>query len=144
MKFDLSGYPKVRYSQKPLLSSQIVCISDVYDALSQRRNYKNDYPPKMIYDIMTREKGTTFDPALLEHFFKITGVWPVGTIVSLSDGRVAVVRENNEDDILSPKVEVISPAEKKGLVDLRAVREENRIEHSLNPLTEGKAYLPFV
>lgn len=144
LRFNLSGYPKISYYQKPHNASLIVTICDVYDALSQRRNYKNDYPPKMIYDLMMKEKGTTFEPQLLDNFFRVMGVWPVGTIVSLSNGRVAVVRENNEDDIFSPKVETIDAKGKRELMDLRGAEGKNRIEHSLNPLTEGKEFLPFI
>ncbi len=144
LKYDLSGYPKVSFYEKPHIASLIVSICDVYDALSQRRGYKNDYPPKMIYDLMVREKGTTFEPQLMDKFFKIMGVWPVGTIVALSDGRTAVVREENEDDIFSPKVEVISPKDERETIDLKLAGGKNKIEHSLNPLTEGKQYLPLI
>ncbi|MFH1458382.1 MAG: HD domain-containing protein [Candidatus Omnitrophota bacterium] len=143
LKFNLSGYPKIDYALKPHIASHIVCICDVYDALSQRRNYKNDYPPKMIYEIMIKERGTTFNPELLDTFFKFMGVWPVGTLVSLNDASIAVVRENNEDDIFSPKVEILAPGEKKGWVDLKTERNKS-IERYLNPLTEGKAYLAFI
>ena len=108
----------------------------MYDALSQRRSYKNDYPPNMIYDLMMREKGRAFEPQLLDKLFKIIGVWPVGTIVRLSDGRIAVVREENEDDIFSPKVEVISPLDKKETIDLKKEEAKIKIERSLNPLSE--------
>jgi putative nucleotidyltransferase with HDIG domain len=144
LKYDLSGYPKLAFIQRPHIASLIVCICDVYDALCQRRGYKADYPPNMIYDIMIREKGATFEPVLLEKFFKIMGVWPVGTIVALSDGRIAVVRQVNEDDIFFPKVEVIWPADKREAVDLRTLKEKNKIERSLNPLAEGKDYLSLI
>lgn len=144
LRYNLSGYPKLSFDNKCHLVSLIVSICDVYDALSQRRGYKNDYPPKMIYDLMMKETGTTFEPQLVDKFFKIMGVWPVGSIVVLSDGRVAVVREQNEDDILSPKVEVISPADKKEIIDLKLEGGRNKIERSLNPLTEGKEYLSLI
>ncbi len=145
LKYDLSGYPKMSYPVKPHLVSQIVCICDVYDALSQRRNYKNDYPPKMIYEIMIKEKGTTFDPEQLETFFKFMGVWPVGTLVALSDSSVAVVREINENDKFSPKVEILAPGphQKKGWLDLK--KEQGiKIDRYLNPLTDGRAYFAFI
>ncbi|MFH0826575.1 MAG: HD domain-containing phosphohydrolase [Candidatus Omnitrophota bacterium] len=145
LKYDLSGYPKLTYPLKPHIASQIVCICDVYDALSQRRNYKNDYPPKMIYEIMMKEKGTTFNPELVQTFFKFMGVWPVGTLVALNDSSVAVIREINESDIFSPKVEILAPGpgQKKGWLDLK-IDQGKRIDRYLNPLTDGKAYLAFV
>jgi hypothetical protein len=98
----------------------------------------------MIYDIMIKDKGTTFEPDLLDKFFKIMGVWPQGTIVVLSDGRIAVVREENEDDIFSPKVEVIAPADKKEVIDLKSVKEKLKIERSLSILKEGREYLSSI
>lgn len=144
LRYDLSGYPKVSFYKKPHIASLIVSICDIYDALSQRRGYKNDYPPKMIYDLMMKAKGTTFEPHLLDRFFKIIGVWPVGTIVALSDGRIAVVRQENEDDIFSPRVEVIAPEDKREAIDLKMAEGRNKIERSLNPLNEGKEFLPLI
>lgn len=144
LKYDLSGYPKIAFYCKPLGASLIVSICDVYDALSQKRGYKSDYPPEMIYDIMIKERGTAFDPELLDKFFQIMGVWPIGTIVSLSDSRIAVVREVNEDDIISPKVEILPPKETREIIDLKLTKDTLKIERSLNPLTEGKQYLPYV
>ncbi|OGW73559.1 MAG: hypothetical protein A3J72_06670 [Nitrospirae bacterium RIFCSPHIGHO2_02_FULL_40_19] len=144
LKYDLSGYPKTPFRRKPHIASLMVSICDVYDALSQRRGYKNDYPPKMIYELMIKERGASFEPELLDKFFKIIGVWPAGTIVSLNDGSVAVVREVNEDDIFAPKVEVIEPENKKELIDLSAYKIKLSIERSLNPLNEGKKYLPLI
>jgi putative nucleotidyltransferase with HDIG domain len=144
LKYDLSGYPKVTYPKALHPVSLIVCICDVYDALSSRRNYKNDYPPKMIYDLMMKERGTTFEPRLLDIFFRIFGVWPVGTIVVLSNEKVAIVRKINEEDIFSPVVEVVAPVEPKGLLDLKGGQGEIKIERSLNPLSDGKEYLVFV
>lgn len=144
LRYDLSGYPKLAFPRNPHTASLIVSVCDVYDALSQRRSYKNDYPPNMIYELMAREKGRAFPPELLDKFFKIIGVWPVGTIVRLSDERIAVVREENDADIFSPKIEVVAPCERKESLDLMALGGKIKIENSLNPLNEGKAYLPFV
>jgi len=144
LKYDLKGYPKLPSPQKPHIASLIVSICDVYDALSEKRSYKADYSPDMIYNIMMKEKGTFFDPSLIDKFFEIVGVWPIGSIVSLSDGRVAVVRDENEDDIESPKVEVIHPQEQRELIDLHERKGSLKIEHFLNPWKEGKDFLHLV
>jgi HD-GYP domain-containing protein (c-di-GMP phosphodiesterase class II) len=144
LRYDLKGYPKLSFTQKPLIASLIVSICDVYDALNERRSYKNDYPPNVIREIMLKEKGGGFDPNLLDSFFKLMGVWPIGTIVSLSDARVAIVREENDDDIFSPKVEVVFPTEKKEFIDLKEKKGEVVITRSLNPLRDGKEYAQLV
>jgi putative nucleotidyltransferase with HDIG domain len=144
LRYDLTGYPKLNFYQKPHIASLIISICDVYDALSQRRGYKGDYPPETIYSIMTKEKGAAFEPRLLDRFFEIIGVWPVGTIVLLSDDRIAVVREENEDDIFFPRIEVIAPLDKKEIIDLREAKQSLKIARSLNPSKEGKDYLSCI
>jgi len=144
LKYDLSGYPKLAFAHKPHVASMIVSICDVYDALSARRGYKQDYPPDLIYNIMTKDRGTAFEPELVDRFFRIMGVWPIGSIVALSDGRVAVVTDENEDDVYSPKVEVIHPADKKEELDLKGQKENIKIARFMNPWKEGKEFLGLI
>ena len=144
LKYNLKGYPRLSLPQKPHIASMIVSICDVYDALLERRSYKADYAPDMIYNLMTRERGVSFEPALIDKFFTVMGVWPIGSIVSLSDGRIAAVIEENEDDVLSPKVEVIHPADKREIIDLRGTKESIKIGRFLNPWKEGKEFLHLI
>lgn len=143
LRYDLTGYPKVAYPQKPHIASLMISICDVYDALALKRTYKLDYPPNKIYELMMMNKGKLFEPLLLDKFFQGIGVWPVGTIVSLSDESVAVVREINEEDIFSPKVEVVAPESKKETINL-AKTKTVRIIEALNSHGKGKEYLRFL
>ena len=143
LRYDMKGYPRLRFNQALHTSSLIVSICDVYDALAQRRSYKRDYPPNLIYEFMNREKGGLFHPQLLDKFFQIFGVWPLGTILLLSNKVIAIVREQNQDDIYNPIVEIVSPPNERRLINLK----ENKtitIEKFLSPLSEGKEYLPLI
>ncbi len=144
IKYDLSGYPKSPYNRKQHTASSIVSICDVYDALNQRRSYKADYSPDFVYSIMSKDKGTAFSPDLLDMFFKIMGVWPIGSAVSLSDGRIGVVRQENEDEIFFPVVEIIDPPARREMLDLRKVKDTVKITKFLNPWKEGKDILKMV
>ncbi|MCK9615728.1 MAG: HD domain-containing protein [Candidatus Omnitrophica bacterium] len=141
--YNCKGYPKLSFKQAPHTASLIVSICDVYDALTQRRSYKREYSPALIYEIMMKLKGELFHPELLDSFFKILGVWPYGTLILLSDDSVAVVREQNTYDILNPIVEVIFPSEKKSHINL-ADSSNITIKSFLNPASEGKQYLPLI
>ena len=144
LRYDLRGYPKLYFAARPHIASLIVSLCDVYDALNARRSYKKSYPPEFIHSLMLKEKGKMFEPELLEKLFMIMGVWPVGTIVSLTDKSVAIVREENEDDIFSPKIEVVFPFDKSGPLDLRMKKEELKIESALDSAGEGKKYYHLV
>lgn len=144
LRYDLKGYPKVPFTIQPHKASLLVSLCDVYDALALIRSYKKDYPPFKIYTVMLKEKGKLFDPELLKEFFKIMGVWSVGTLVILNDGRVAVVREADASDIFRPKIEVIFPENKKDVIFLKDANKKIKIVDSLNPHSDGKKYLSLV
>jgi len=140
LKYDSSGYPRIPLLRKQHPVSSIVAICDVYDALSQRRGYKQDYSPDLVYNIMNKDRGSAFDPVLLDKFFQFMGLWPIGSVVALNDGSIALVREENESDIRRPKIEIVSPVDKRRMVDL--IQEDGlSIERYLNPWKEGKEYL---
>jgi HD-GYP domain-containing protein (c-di-GMP phosphodiesterase class II) len=142
MRFDLTGYPKPAFPIRPHVASLIVSICDVYDALAQCRTYKRDYPPDRIFQTMDKEKGALFDPELLDRFFQIVGVWPIGTIVRLSDDRVAVVRSVNEKDIFNPRIEVIDAKRTGEKIDLSNHALE--IREALNPFQNGRPFLDIL
>lgn len=144
LRYDLQGYPKLAFPRKPHAASLIVSLCDVYDALNKRRSYKKSYPPELVYNLMLVEKGKLFDPGLMEDFFKVIGVWPIGAIVRLSDKTIAVVREVNSDAIFSPRVEVVFPEGGRAYLDLRETGGRVKIEQALDPLEEGKAYAHLV
>ena len=140
LKYDSTGYPRMPWLRKQHIASLIVSICDVYDALSQRRGYKQDYSPDIVYNIMNKERGTSFDPELLDNFFKFIGFWPIGAVVALNDGSIALVKDENEADIRRPIIEIVSPVEKRRTADLIKDSSLN-IERYLNPWKEGREYL---
>ena len=144
VKYNLEGYPKLPSFHTPHVASLIISLCDVYDALRQRRSYKRNYPPEMAYTIMHKARGEAFYPELFDRFFQMIGVWPVGTIVLLNDGRIAIVREQNTSSILHPIVEVVGPEYTKEMINLKEHKEKILIEKSLNPHDEGKEYNKFI
>jgi len=58
---DGNGYPH-RLSKADLpLASRIVAVADVFDAMTQKRYYKDEMPVRKVLDIMYEQKGTQFD-----------------------------------------------------------------------------------
>jgi len=143
-RYDLSGYPRVAFKNKQHIVSALVSICDVYDALSDRRTYKADYPPDMIHGLMMRGSGTSFDPALLNTFFKAIGIWPIGSILLLSDNRVGVVVEENEDNMFLPLVKIISPQSSGEIINLKQADATVKVKRYLSPWNEGKEFLHLV
>ncbi len=67
-KFDGSGYPNGLKGEEIPLSARIVALADVYDALVCKRVYKEAYQHDMARSIIEKERGTDFDPMVVDAF----------------------------------------------------------------------------
>ena len=67
-KWDGSGYPKGLKKEMIPLSGRIMALADVYDALVSARVYKKAMSHDMALDIIIEERGTHFDPAVVDAF----------------------------------------------------------------------------
>jgi len=71
LKFDGSGYPAVlRRDRNQHLISQIIAISDFFDALRTERPYRKAMPVEKIVSIMEEGIGTDFNPVLVRNFVR--------------------------------------------------------------------------
>jgi len=66
------------------LFARIVALSDVYDALTSHRVYKDSWPEEKVLEYMRKQKGRQFDPELVDVFFSIYEV--IRAIRSKYDG----------------------------------------------------------
>ena len=71
IKYDGSGYPRIKGGWEPNIVSQIITVADVYDALRSMRPYRVPMPQDQIIMILTDESGTTFNPYIVECFLKL-------------------------------------------------------------------------
>ncbi|MEL7496431.1 MAG: HD domain-containing phosphohydrolase [Planctomycetota bacterium] len=69
-KWDGTGYPAKLKGDKIPIEGRICCVADVYDALCSERPYKPKFPIKKCLEIMLSERGTRFDPIVLDAFFE--------------------------------------------------------------------------
>lgn len=68
-KWDGTGYPNKIKGENIPIEGRICCVADVYDALCSERPYKPKFPIKKCLEIMLSERGTRFDPIVLDAFF---------------------------------------------------------------------------
>ena len=69
-KWDGSGYPRGLAGEAIPQSGRIVALCDVYDALVSHRVYRPALPEEEALDIMTKGRGSHFDPELFDCFLQ--------------------------------------------------------------------------
>jgi putative nucleotidyltransferase with HDIG domain len=107
LRIDGTGYPGGVSRGSLNLATQICGIADVYDAMRSQRQYQQAFPSDRILAVLQRNDGAQFDRRLVRRFVQIIGIYPVGNVVRLDTGEVAVVLRVNPDDPHKPQVRVV-------------------------------------
>jgi len=68
MRVDGGGYPRRRRARPPALSSQLIQIADIYDALRSDRPYRAGLSNERCLEILADESGRAFDADLFAVF----------------------------------------------------------------------------
>ena len=102
-KYDGSGYPHRLKEEEISLYSRMAAVCDVYDALTSTRPYRKGWTPADAMHSMLNWRGH-FDQQILHVFVRAIGIYPVGSLVRLASGRVALVVKAGERSLLKPVV----------------------------------------
>ncbi|SEK41376.1 HDIG domain-containing protein [Roseateles sp. YR242] len=140
-KMDGTGYPKKLAGEAISLMSRMGAVCDVYDAITSNRPYKTAWDPASSLARMAQWKGH-FDPRIFQAFVKCVGIYPVGTLVKLQSGRLAVVLDQNTTALTAPRVRVFYSTKSQmpiptQVVDLSAAAAGDRIIGREDPATWG-------
>ena len=137
-RLDGSGYPRGITAEKLSRPARMMAIVDVYDALTaDRPHQEGDEPINALRYLLANKE--LFDAELVQHFIKCLGVHPVGTIVKLTNERLALVLEGNKSNPIKPKVKLFYNAKHGHHVtpkdlDLNEPDQSIKIVSSIKPL----------
>ena len=77
----------------------------MYDALTADRVYKAGMSSKKAFAVLMNESPVRLDKYYVQQFIKCLGVYPVGSLVMLSNERLAMVLQQNDSPFM-PVVKV--------------------------------------
>lgn len=106
-RFDGTGYPDQLRGFEISELGRMTAIVDVYDALTSHRVYRTPMEPSEALRKLYEWSAHHFDAPLVERFIQTVGIYPVGSLVRLESGRLAVVVDLGEGGPLTPRVRII-------------------------------------
>jgi putative nucleotidyltransferase with HDIG domain len=104
-RLDGLGYPMGTKGENISREGRMLAIADMYDALTADRVYKSGMSSQKAFSILLSDAPSRLDLPLVQQFIKCMGIYPVGSLVLLSNERLAMVIEQT-DSPLAPKVKV--------------------------------------
>ncbi|HEY3209835.1 MAG TPA: HD domain-containing phosphohydrolase [Actinomycetota bacterium] len=105
--YDLSGYPGLSGRPHPSLPARMVAVADCFDAVTTTRPYRKAEERRQALNILLAGAGRGYDPRVVRTFVRLLGLFPVGSLVRLTNKAIGVVVRNHDRLLSRPKVHIM-------------------------------------
>jgi len=131
-RLDGTGYPDGLKGDQISELGQMAAVIDIYDALTSERCYKKSMPPTDALKKLFEWSAHYLNRSLVERFIAHVGIYPLGTVVRMASGFIAVVVRHGEQGLLHPTVRAVYDARAAAFVkpfniDLSTPRVQDEI-----------------
>ncbi|TVR69768.1 MAG: HD-GYP domain-containing protein [Spirochaetaceae bacterium] len=116
-RWDGNGYPRRLARDSIRVEARIITVADSFVAMVSNKPYRLSMIGYTAMRNLLSDNGTRFDPEVLKVFIQVLGIYPIGSIVLLSDASVCRVLENRSAAPLKPRVKVIIDSEGHEFID---------------------------
>ncbi|GAA0370235.1 HD-GYP domain-containing protein [Bowmanella denitrificans] len=103
-RMDGSGYPRGKSGDYLSVYARMAAIVDSYDAMTSERPWRRGMSPTQALKRLLASSQGLLDQSLVQQFIRCVGVHPVGSLVKLKSGKLAIVVRANKVDPLCPVV----------------------------------------
>lgn len=130
-KYDGSGYYRHLQGEDIPYGGRILAVSDVFDAITSRRHYRDKMPIVNVINILIKDSGTHFDKSIVDKFLQIS-----------TDKIVRVFLTENHNDLKAEDAETLSRYTLLDIFnftnDTNASQEQKNIVELFNHYYAGK------
>jgi HD-GYP domain-containing protein (c-di-GMP phosphodiesterase class II) len=122
-RWDGKGYPKGLNGEAIPLAARIVSVADAYIAMINERPYREQMIGYDAIKNVISDNFKRFDPTVVKGFLRGMGIYPIGSIVLLSDSTIGRVVNTHGDAPLRPNIEILingqgQKVQEKSIIDL--------------------------
>ena len=111
-RLDGSGYPSGLSASDISIFGKISAIADSFSAMTSARPYGITRSSFDAMKELFKMAGQQLHAPLVEEFVQAIGIFPVGSMIELSSGEIAIVLEHNKIRRLEPKVLILTAGDK--------------------------------
>lgn len=111
-RVDGMGYPRHLSGKQIIEYGKISAVADTFDAVVADRPYRKGYSTTDGVLVLKKLSGTHFDPEIVEAFTSNVAIYPVGSLLRLNTGHIAVVTSITKLNSTRPIIHVV--ADQKG------------------------------
>ena len=120
-RHDGSGYPEGLINGAIPVYGRILGLIDSYEAMTSVRPHQPGRSPHQAVMELYAARGSLFQGELVEQFIQTSGIYPTGSLVELSDGRVGVITTVHSLKRLRPTVMLLLDAKKRPLEEFETI-----------------------
>lgn len=106
-RIDGTGYPFKIKDKDIHLYSQIVGISDVFEAMTSDRNYRKGYNSIEVFEFLMAVPGSLFSEEVVKALLGSVPVYKIGSVVELSSGECGMVIQSNFSFPTRPTIRIM-------------------------------------
>ena len=117
-KLNGSGYPYMLSGDDIPIHVRIVTLCDIFNAISSNRAYKGRINADEALETIRAEAIYELDRDIYYHLLKVVNIYPVGTIVELSNGEIGIIIQENPDAQTRPVVQIIRDNKREEIIDM--------------------------
>jgi HD-GYP domain-containing protein (c-di-GMP phosphodiesterase class II) len=110
-RWDGDGYPQSLKGDDINYLARITSIADAYEAMISERPYRNSMVGYQAMKNILSDNCRRFDPDILKIFIRSMGIYPLGSLVMMSDSSIARVIGVNKEAPLRPEIILLIDAE---------------------------------
>lgn len=146
--YDRTGYPADARGRLVSPLADMTSIADTYDAMTSIRCYQRPLSPRQAIEEMKKLSGKHLHPDYLKKFLAYLGTYPVGTLVRLKNGAIALICDQNRQLPGSLSLKIIFDEEGNKNSDPPVIHlpDKSKIVAEVDPALKGISlveYLPI-
>lgn len=139
--WDGTGYPQKLSGDNIHQFARIVAVAQAYSAMIKKRAYRTEKISHNVMKEILKSSEKNFDPVIVKLFLDTMAIFPVGSVLQLSNKKIGIVVAANPGAPLQPIIKIILDEDKKRVIapDIIDLKSDNslKIEKIFDPKQLG-------